>query len=79
MKSVTLEIEGMRCAGCSETLEAALERERGIRAASVSFQSGRARLLLDPEVVEERHLVDVVERAGYRVRRRGQSSSPPSA
>ncbi len=67
MKSVTLKIQGMHCDGCANTIKALVEREAGVKTATVSFKSGEARILFDPATISEDRLVTAVERPGYRV------------
>ncbi|MGH8805224.1 MAG: heavy-metal-associated domain-containing protein [Polaromonas sp.] len=67
MKIVCWKIEGMHCEGCAKTIEARLAREAGVRRAEVSFPACSARILLDPEVASPEQLVELIERAGYRV------------
>lgn len=67
MKSITLKIEGMHCDGCAATLKALLEREPGVKTASVTFASGEGRVVFDPAAVDERQLIAAAERPGYRV------------
>jgi copper chaperone CopZ len=67
MKSVTLAIEGMHCAGCGQTLKALIDAEPGVRAADVSYKDRHARILYDPQAVGEDQLVKVIEKGGYRV------------
>jgi copper chaperone CopZ len=67
LKSLTLKIQGMHCGGCAETVKASLEREPGVKAASVAFESGEARVLYDPLAVREDRLAAVVQGLGYRV------------
>lgn len=67
MKTLSWKIDGMHCEGCAKTIEARLASEPGVRRAEVSFPTCRARILLDPAVASPKQLVDLVERAGYRV------------
>ena len=67
MKTIDLTIQGMHCDGCAKTIEALLTRESGVRAATVSYGSGSARVLFDPASIDLPRLVKAVERAGYRV------------
>ena len=67
MKSVVLTIEGMYCAGCAETIKGLLAVEAGVKASSISFMDGRARVLYDPAVTDERKLAATIEKAGYKV------------
>lgn len=67
MNSVILKIEGMHCEGCSATIKAVIDREPGVKAASVAFERGEARILYDPMVVSEDRLAAAVGRLGFRV------------
>lgn len=67
MKVLVFAIVGMHCEGCAETVEGLLAMEDGVKASSVSFMEGRARVLYDPAVTDERKLAAAIEKAGYRV------------
>jgi len=67
MNTATFGIEGMRCDGCAQTLEALIRAEPGVRAADVSFHDGKARILYDPHTIDEDRLVTLIEKGGYRV------------
>ena len=64
--TVTLLVDGMTCDGCAITVEQSLLRVPGVTAASVSYDSGHAVVVLDPESsVLDSVLIDAVEEAGY--------------
>lgn len=67
MQTLNWKIEGMHCGGCAQTLQALLARLPGVRRIEVSWPDGRARLLLDPQEAPPGRLVELIERAGYRV------------
>jgi copper chaperone CopZ len=67
MRTLVITIEGMHCDGCAETIKALLEVEAGVKASTVSFKEGSARLLYDPAVVDARKLVAAIEKGGYKV------------
>ncbi len=67
MKTATLKIEGMNCNGCANTIKALVERQSGVQMATVSFDAGQARILYDPQAVDEDRLVAVVQQPGFRV------------
>ena len=70
VKTIDLTIQGMHCDGCAKTVEALLTAEPGVKAATVSYRGGSARVLFDPASIDLPHLVNAVERAGYRVAER---------
>lgn len=67
MKTLVISIDGMHCDGCAETIQTLLAVETGVKAASVSFQDSRARVLYDPAAADEKKLVAAIERGGYKV------------
>ena len=67
MKATTLKVEGMRCNGCAQTIKTLLEREHGVKAAEVSLTEGEARVLYDPQAIDENRIVSAIEKPGYRV------------
>ena len=77
MKTSLFRIEGMNCDACANTIKNLVEKEPGVRMASVSFNEGRARVLYDPQAVQEDRLVDVIQRPGFRVV--GRSASDEGA
>jgi len=67
MKTLVVAIEGMHCDGCAGTIQGLLAVEDGIKASTVSFKEGRARVLYDPAVIGESRIVAAIEKAGYKV------------
>ncbi|TKW76031.1 MAG: heavy-metal-associated domain-containing protein, partial [Bradyrhizobium icense] len=53
MRTTIFKIEGMNCDGCAETIQILIERESGVRMTSVSFNERAARVLYDPQSVQE--------------------------
>lgn len=67
MQILDWKIDGMHCGGCAQTLQALLARLPGVRRVEVSWPDGHARLLLDPQEASPERVVELIERAGYRV------------
>mgnify|MGYP001258246982 CR=1 FL=1 len=67
MKTSRFKIEGMQCDGCAHTVETLVEKEPGVRVATVSYQEREARVLFDPHVTSEERLIATIEKPGYRV------------
>jgi copper chaperone len=67
MKTAIFRIEGMNCDACANSIKSLVEREPGVRMASVSFSERLARVLYDPQAVQEDRLVDVIQEPGFRV------------
>lgn len=67
MESITLKVEGMHCDGCAQMIKKLVSAEPGVRAATVSFKDGEARVLYDPQATNEDRLIQAVQKPGYRV------------
>ncbi|HML92964.1 heavy-metal-associated domain-containing protein [Methyloceanibacter sp.] len=67
MKTTTFKVEGMRCDGCADTIKALVEKQQGVRMATVSLEAGEARVLHDPAMIGEDDIASLIERPGYRV------------
>jgi Cu+-exporting ATPase len=64
-----LAIGGMHCASCVVRVEGALNSVPGVREARVNLATERARVVVDPDQVDEVKLAGAVARAGYSARR----------
>ena len=69
MNTVTFKIDGMHCDGCAERIKTLVEKEPGVRGAEVSFAAGDARVSYNPHAVAEERLTEIIERAGFGVRK----------
>ena len=67
MRTTIFRIEGMNCDACANSIKSLVEKEPGVRMASVSFDERLARVLYDPQAVGEERLVDVIQEPGFRV------------
>jgi copper chaperone CopZ len=67
MKTTIFRIEGMNCEACANTIKGLVEKEPGVRMASVSFAEGQARVLYDPDATPEDRLVQVIQKPGIRI------------
>ena len=67
MKTTVFKIEGMNCDACANTIKNLLEKEPGVQMASVSYSERNARILFDPKSIEEEHLIDTIQKPGFRV------------
>ena len=67
MKTATFTIEGMHCDGCASTIKALLDRQPGVQMAMVSFADRQARILYDPNAIDENRLAAAIEKPGLRV------------
>lgn len=63
-QTVVLRVEGMGCAGCTISVQEALEEIEGVRSAAVDLAFGKAEVVLD-RPVPVTTLVEAVLDAGY--------------
>jgi len=75
--SVHLEIRGMTCASCAETVRKALLTAPGVSSAEVSLAAGRAVVQVCNGRIDEKELDRVVREAGYQVVHPGQEDATP--
>ena len=69
MKSATIQLETLACPSCMQKIEGALKSLDGIDKDSinVSFNSSRARLNFDEELVSIEKIEDAIIKVGYEV------------
>jgi Cu+-exporting ATPase len=67
-KKITLKIEDMSCASCSQTVEKALNKADGVSEAQVNFAAEKAYITFDPQQNSRAKLIEVVKNSGYGVK-----------
>ncbi len=68
LRHVTLAIDGMDCAGCAGTIQAALSRAPGVSKASVSFDEKQAEVQYDASKTSPESLIAVAASTQYKAR-----------
>ena len=71
-----LVVDGLRCASCVWVTEQVLSRTPGVRAATVSYATGRTTLRWDPRRTDLPTLASRVAALGYRPRVLGEAPAP---
>ncbi len=64
-RKIVLEIKGMRCASCANTIENGLRKLKGVVKASVSFAAEKAVVFYNPDKTDEEKIKKVIRRLGY--------------
>lgn len=67
LKKATLQLEGMSCASCAQTVEKALNRAEGVHQAQVNFAAEKAYVEFDSSTIDEEKLAEIVRGTGYDV------------
>ncbi len=66
MKKITLSIEGMTCSACSNGLEKYLNKQDGVKEASVNLVLNSATILYDDKLLKQEDLDRFVKEAGFK-------------
>ncbi len=74
-ENLTLKIEGMSCAACSQAVEKALKKTEGISEANVNLPAEKAYIKYNPIKLTLEDIVKVVQNSGYDVERKKEKIS----
>ncbi|MGM0545789.1 MAG: heavy metal translocating P-type ATPase [Bacteroidota bacterium] len=70
----SLQIEGMHCAGCANSVENALSNIEGIKKVSVNLATEKALVEFDNGAVSDQALKEAVQQAGYDVKEKDEDN-----
>lgn len=65
-KTVTIKVEGMKCAKCSGAVTKALKATEGVETAEVSSDKGEAVIKYDDQKLDETKLREVINKTGFK-------------
>ena len=65
-KTVTIKVEGMKCAKCSASVAKALKATEGVEDANVSSDKGEAVIKFDDQKLNETKLREVINSTGFK-------------
>ena len=72
-KTVTIKVDGMKCAKCSASVSKALKATEGVESAEVSSEKGEAVIKYDDQKLDETKLREVINSTGFKaVEQKGQ-------
>lgn len=69
LKETTLTVLGMSCNHCKMTVESALNKTPGVNEATVDLAAKNVTIHYDPSAASEDQLANIIEKAGYEVKR----------
>lgn len=75
LEDITLNIEGMSCAACSQAVEKALNKKVGVKKANVNLPTEKAYIKYDPLKLTVEDLIKAVQDSGYEVARKKEKIS----
>lgn len=67
MERVELNVEGMTCGGCVNSIQNALNARDGVASATADLESKRVTIEFDPALIQKAGLVAAIEDAGFDV------------
>jgi len=65
-KTVTIKVDGMKCAKCSASVSKALKATEGVEEAQVSSEKGEAVIKYDDQKLSEAKLREVINSTGFK-------------
>lgn len=68
MKTTVLNVDGMHCDGCAQTIEVLLSRVPGVRKAEASYEDRHARILHDQQQAPVTDLIAAIAKGGFEVK-----------
>jgi len=66
-KRIVLDIGGMSCVTCAQTIEKRLPKLKGVIYATINFAAEKAIIDYDPNLVDQKAIEDAIAEVGYRV------------
>jgi Cu+-exporting ATPase len=66
-KRIVLDIGGMHCVTCAQTIEKRLPKLKGVIYATINFAAEKAIIDYDPNLVDQKTIEDAISEVGYRV------------
>jgi len=75
MRKTRLEVVGMSCSTCAESVEEAVGSLEGVNSVNVNFASEEGHIGYDPEAVSLAEIYEAIEEAGYEAEKKTRSIS----
>lgn len=75
LKTVTLSVKGMTCAGCKKGVESALLKANGVEAASVDLETNTATVTYDGSATTVKRVMGSVKKAGFKAEMKNKEIS----
>lgn len=67
MKQITLQLETLTCPSCIASIEGLLNRKKGVYDSKVLFNSSKAKMSIDEEILTSEAVKNKIENLGYKV------------
>lgn len=66
-KKISVDVLGMTCAACSTRVEKALNKQDGVKIATVNLLANRATIEFDADKIKEEDIINTIKKTGYEV------------
>ncbi|MCE4970378.1 heavy-metal-associated domain-containing protein [Staphylococcus chromogenes] len=67
MKQITLQLETLTCPSCIASIEGLLNRTKGVYDSKVLFNTSKAKMSIDEEILTSEAVKNKIENLGYKV------------
>lgn len=67
MTEQTLNVQGMSCGHCVNSIEGSVGALNGVESVNVHLQDGKVELIFDREKVDLQDIIEAIEEQGYNV------------
>jgi len=67
MTNKTLNVQGMSCGHCVNSIEGSVGEQNGVESVKVNFQDGKVDVTFDEEKINLKEITEVIEEQGYDV------------
>lgn len=67
METVVYQLEDLTCPSCIKKIESALGKKKGVSEVTVSFNSSKVKVTLDPIIIDECKIGQMLHQLGYQV------------
>jgi Cu2+-exporting ATPase len=65
IKTISIPVLGMTCAGCAVSVESIISAQQGVKEASVNYATQKVSVSYDPEVIQPESMQTAVQSGGY--------------
>jgi len=65
MKTINIEIKGMTCDGCKNSVERVLNRQEAVKKAIVNLEQGNAMVAFDEKMLSTDDMIQMINRLGF--------------
>lgn len=72
---VTLDVQGMTCAGCETNVKLALKNVEGVQKVEASYEAAEAKITVNPEKANEQEIIDAINKIGYTAKKKDETKS----